>query len=257
MRRLAIAAIAVSCLPIAAAVAQRQVVQKDNVRVSFGGRLLPHALPRERPAPVTVHLDGAVEAVDGGSPPRLREISVAVNRAGRLSVAGLPTCTAPELQQTSRERALALCRGALVGRGRWAAGVDSADAPSIPAGGSVLVFNSRRNGQPGMLLHLFGTRPVRAAFVIPFAISRRSRGEFGTVLSAKIPKLASDSGYVTDIELTLGRRYRQGGEPRSFLSASCAAPAGFPGATYQLAKATFTFPELRLTSKLPGDCRVR
>lgn len=258
MRRLAIAAIVASCLPIAVAAAQRQIVQEDNVRVSFGGRLLPRALPRERPAPVTVHLDGSVGTVDGTSPPRLREISVAINRAGRLSAAGLPTCDAAELQQTSSERALDLCRSALVGHGRWAVSVDSADAPSIPAGGRVLVFNSRRDGQPGMLLHLYGTNPVRAAFVLPFEISRRSRGEFGTVFSARIPRLASDLGYITDIELTIGRKYRYANKPRSFLSASCAAPAGFPGAVYQLAKATFTFPEgVRLTSKLPGDCRVR
>ena len=257
MRRLAIAAIVASCLPIAAAAAQRQIVQEGNVRVSFEGRLLPRALPRERLAPVTVHLDGSVETVDGSSPPRLREISVAVNRAGQLSVTGLPTCTAPELQQTSTERALELCRDALVGHGRWAASVDSADSPSIPAGGRVLAFNSKRNGHPGMLLHLYGTTPVRAAFILPFEISRKSRGEFGTVFSAKIPTLASGLGYVTDIELTLGRRYRYAGQPRSFLSASCAAPEGFPGAVYQLARATFTFPDVQMTSKLPGDCKVR
>jgi hypothetical protein len=259
MRRLLIAAsIAALCLPIAGAAAQRQIVQSGNVRVSFGGRLAPHALPRERPAPVTVHLDGSVATVDGTRPPQLREIAVAVNRAGRLSTVGLPSCSPSRLQQTSTEAALDLCRSALVGHGRFAAGVDFPGSPLIPAKGAVLVFNSSTRKDPGMVLHLYGSTPVKAAFVLPFEISRRSRGEFGTVFSAKIPTLASDLGYVTDIELTIGRRYRYAGESRSFLSASCAAPAGFPGAVYDLARATFTFPEgKRLTSKLPGDCRVR
>jgi hypothetical protein len=259
MRRLLIAAaLAALCLPIAGAAAQRQIVQSGNVRVSFDGRLAPRALPRERLAPVTVHLDGSVATVDGTRPPPLRELVVAVNRAGRLSVAGLPSCPASFLQQTSTETALDLCRGALVGRGRFAVNVDFPGTPLIPARGRVLVFNSSDRRGPGMVLHLYGTAPVRAAFVLPFEISRRARGEFGTVFTAKVPTLATGLGYVTDIELAIGRTYRYAGRKRSFLSASCAAPAGFPGAVYDLAKATFTFPEERvMTSTLPGNCRVR
>jgi len=259
MRRLLIAiAVAVCCLPIAGAVAQRQIVQEGNVRVSFDGRLAPRALPRERPAPVTVHLDGSVATVDGIRPPQWREISVAVNRAGRLSVVGLPACPATVLQQTSTETALDLCRSALVGHGRFAASVDFPGSPLIPAKGKVLVFNSSDREGPGMVLHLYGTTPARAAFVLPFEIARQPKGQFGTVFSAKIPTLASDLGYVTEIELTIGRKYRYAGKQRSFLSASCPAPAGFSGAPYQLAKATFTFPEgEQLTSRLPSDCKVR
>src|SRR4249919_1037743 len=125
MRRLLLAAAIALCLPVALAAAQRQTVQKNNVRVSFEGELLPHALPREQPAPVTVHLAGSIDPVDGGRAPQLRELSVAVNRAGRLSTVGLPSCAAAELQQTSSEAALAKCRGALVGHGHYAASVDS------------------------------------------------------------------------------------------------------------------------------------
>jgi len=257
MRRLLLAAAIALCLPVAVAVAQRQTVQKDNVRVSFEGELLPRALPRERPAPVTVHLAGSIDPVDGGRAPQLRELSVAVNRAGRLSTVGLPSCTAAELQQTSSEAALAKCRGALVGHGQYAASVDSVNAPLIPAEGKVLAFNSTRGGRPSMVLHLYGSRPVRAAFVLPFTISRQAKGAFGTVFSAKIPRLAADLGYVNEIELTLGRRYRYAGRERSFLSASCAAPAGFSAGVYKLARATFSFPEETLTSNLSGSCQVR
>ncbi len=258
MRRLATAAVLVVALLGAAVVARGEVYQRGNLRVSFDGRLRPHDLPRERLAPVTVSLDGTVGTVDGSRPPQLREISVAMNRAGKISTVGLPTCAASQIQRTSTQAALSQCRTALVGHGSFAAKVDSSNAPLIPAEGKVLVFNTRTGGRPGMLLHLYGSNPVRAAFVLPFEIERRGRGEFGTVFSTKIPTLASDLGYVTEINLTIGRRYPYAGKSRSFLSASCAAPAGFPGTLYKLAKTTFAFSDgTTLTSRLTRDCTVR
>ena len=257
MRRLAIAAVLLACLPAGVAVA-RQFVQQGTLRVAFEAKLFPHALPRERNAPVTVHLAGAIRTTDGSTPPQLREISIAMNRAGVVSAKGLPSCQAPELQQTNTEAALAACPGALVGRGHFAANVDFVGTPVFPARGTVLVFNSSTKNRPGLLLHLYGASPVRAAFVLPFRITRRSEGRFGTVFTTHIPRLASDKGYITDIDLSIGRTYRYQGNERSFISASCAAPAGFPGAFYELAKATFTFAGgQKLTSRLPGDCSVR
>lgn len=257
MRRLAIAALLLACLPAGVAAA-RQFVQQGTLRVAFEAKLLPDALPRERNAPVTVHLAGAIRTTDGSTPPQLREISIAMNRAGVVSAKGLPSCRAPELQQTSTEAALAICRNALVGRGHFAANVDFTGAPVFPARGTVLVFNNSTRNRPGLLLHLYGSSPVRAAFVLPFKISRRGAGKFGTVFTTHIPRLASDKGYVTDIELTIGRTYHYRGSKRGFISASCAAPAGFTSVPYELAKATFTFAgDQKLTTRLPGDCKVR
>lgn len=258
MRRLAIAAaLLVAWLPAGAAVA-RQFVQDGTLRVAFDARLLPHALPRERPAPVTVHLAGAVRTTDGSTPPQLREISIAMNRAAIVSVAGLPSCSAPRIQQTSTEAALKSCPGALIGRGHFAANVNFPGSPAFPARGTVLIFNDTSKGRMGLLLHLYGSSPVRAAFVLPFKITRQSEGRFGTVFATRLPRLASDQGYVTDISLEIGRKYGYRGERRSFISASCAAPAGFPGAFFELAKATFSFAGgQRLVSRLPGDCKVR
>jgi hypothetical protein len=257
LRRLWLAFALALLLVALAAAAQAELIQQGNLRVFFDGRLAPQALPRERPAPVTVSLDGSVATVDGTRPPQLREMTIAVNRAGKVSVAGLPRCPAGTLQQTSTQAALERCHQALVGRGHFAANVNFPDAPLIPAHGDILAFNSRIHGRPGLLLHLYGTTPVRAAFVLPFTISYR-RGEFGTVFSTRIPELASDLGYVTDIQMMMGRKYSYGGERRSFLSASCAAPAGFPGAIFTLARATFVFANgQRLATSLARDCKVR
>jgi hypothetical protein len=258
MRRIATSAALLLALLAVASVAQGELTQKGNLRVTFDGKILPRVLPRDHAAPISVRIEGAVGTVDGTRPPALREISVAVNRAGLVYVAGLPTCSAPELQQTSTEAALNLCRSALVGRGGFSANVDFPGAPQIPAHGKVLAFNSTYRGHPQMLLHLYGSSPVRATFILPFRIRHQSQGKFGAVFSTRIPNIASDLGYVTDLDLTLGRKYGYAGKRRSFLSASCAAPAGFPGAIFQLARATFTFADGRsLATGITRDCRVR
>jgi hypothetical protein len=258
MRRLAAICVVVLTALLAVAVARGQLIQQGNLRVSFSGTLLPHALPRTEAAPVRVHLDGSVATTDGTRPPSLRKLTIEVNRAGRVSTAGLPVCDAGELQQTTSQAALRNCRRALVGHGSFVANVNFASTPLIPAQGSVLAFNTRIHGKPGMLLHIYGSVPVRLTFVLPLEISRRSHGEFGTVFSARIPRIASGLGYVTGIKLVLGRRYPYQGRRRSFISASCAAPAGFPGAIYQLAHATFSFANgQRLESDLEGNCQVR
>ena len=258
MRRLVISAV-LAIIVLASAVAARgELIQQGNLRVHFDGRLSPRALPREHPAPVSVSLDGAVSTADGTRPPQLREMTIAVNRAGVVSSTGLPTCSAPQLQQTSNEAALRVCRSALVGRGHFAANVDFPGAPLIPAQGEILAFNSRLHGRPGMLLHLYGSSPVRAAFVLPFEISHHRQGRYGAVFSTKIPELASDLGYVTEISMKIGRNYSYKGKSRSFLSASCAAPAGFTQVAFPLAKATFSFANgQRLTTGLLRDCKVR
>lgn len=256
MRRLTVSAILV-LLTLAGAVAGANVVQQDDLRVSFEGSVLPHALPRSHPAPVTVHLGSSIATVDGSRPPALSRISVAVNRTGHVVLAGLPTCSSGELQQTSTAAALALCRGALVGHGIFDAAVQFGSATPIPVRGKVLVFNG--GGQsPTLLLHIYNARPVRLAFVVPFTIAHPREGEFGSVFSARIPHIASDRGYLTDLRLTLRRRYTADGRRRSVFSASCAAAPGFPGAVFTLARATFSFDNgKRLTSVLTRDCAVR
>jgi hypothetical protein len=257
MRRIASIVFAAATL-IGAGAAQGEQVQEGNLRVAFDGRLAPRALPRDRPAPVTAYLNSSIRTVDGSSPPPLRRISIAVNRQGRVSFSGLPTCNAADLQQTTSEIALDRCRQALIGRGRFAANVTFPGAAPYPAQGRALIFNGRSRGGPAAFLHIFSSNPIRITFVLPFEISRRPRGRFGTVFTARIPPIAADTGYITDIELTVGREYRHRGSPRSFLSASCAAPPGFRTAFFTLARTTFSFADGRmLTTTVARDCRVR
>jgi hypothetical protein len=256
-RPLILASVAIFTL-LGAGVAQGELSQEGNLRISFGGGFTPRALPRDRLAPVTVDVEGAITTTDGTHPPALRRFEIGLNRSGKIATEGLPTCTSPRLQSTSTETALALCRPALVGRGHFGANVAFPTLTPFPAEGTMLAFNGKQGGKPALLLHLYGTAPTRATFVLPMIISHRPKGKFGTVLSARIPTLAGGVGSISEIDLRIGRNYTYRGQRRSFVSASCAAPAGFPGAIFSFARGNFYFSDgRRLETTLERDCRVR
>jgi hypothetical protein len=57
--------------------------------------------------------------------------------------------------------------------------------------------------------------------------------------------------------MTLDRQYRYRGEGRSYVSAACSAPAGFPGAVFPLAKASYGFANGQtLRTTVVRSCRV-
>jgi hypothetical protein len=240
------------------ALAHGELTQRGGLRVAFDARFAPHALPRARSAPVRISVTGSVATADGGPPPQLRRVSIAVNRYGRFFTRGLPVCAASQLEQTPTRVALSRCRGALVGRGRFGANIDFPTTATLPVEGKMLAFNSRVGRHQAILLHIHGSTPVQATVVLTFKITHPRRGAFGTVLTTQIPKLASDLGYVTDVSMSFGRRYSYRGKRHSFLSARCAAPEGLPGAIFTFMKGNFSFAgNKQLGTTLTRDCLVR
>lgn len=258
MRRLlAIAALVASVAAIAAASAPAERGQVGKVRVLLDGSFSPRALPRDRRVPITVRFDGSISTTDGSHPPPLRRLEIALNREGKFSPAGLPTCTPRALQSTTRVEALRRCRKALVGGGTFRAALDS-EIEAIPVRGRILIFNARRNGRPAMLLHLYGTIPVQATFVQTLTIRRQKGGPYGIVLAARLPVLAGGLGSITDVHLRIGRSFRHKGEQRSLIAAACSAPEGFSIGFFPFARASFRFATgQRLRISLSRVCRVR
>jgi hypothetical protein len=221
------------------AIASAETVQKDGLRVTFDADFAPHTLPRDKPAPVSVKIEGKVATADGSHPPALRWLEIKLHRNGRLDAKGLQTCSAPSLQSTSTATALARCRPSLVGKGSFQAVVSL--GREIPTSGRILAFNSRRHGKQALVLHLFASTPVRFTLVVPLTIGHLNEKQFGTILRAKIPKLAGGLGSVTEIDLTIGRRYSFRGQRRSYVSAACSAPKSLPGGVFNFARANFRF----------------
>jgi hypothetical protein len=258
MRRLAIpTALAIVAL-LGASLANGELTQRGNVRLAFSGKIAPKKLPRNGTAPVSVRVSGAIGTADGGRPPQLRKIAIAFNRYGHVSTRGLPVCESSQLEQTTPQEARRLCSSSQVGYGKFKADVAIPGRTPVPVIGHMLAFNSSKEGRPAMLLHIYVPIPVKVAFILTFRIVRLKQGTFGTVFVARIPKIAAQLGYVTNVALTFERRYTYRGQPRSFLSASCAAPAGFPGAVFTLARGSFTFTNgQRISSSLARNCWVR
>jgi hypothetical protein len=220
--------------------ARAEIAQQDNVRLGFNVEFTPHALPRDEPAPVSASFSGKVSAVNGAVPPRVKRLSIGLDRRGTLSTRGLPVCPAGELQSVTSATALARCRGALLGRGSFGAFVDFS-TNGFAVRGPALAFNGRHGGRQAILLHVYVTQPIQAALVLVMDVTHPAQGRFGTVLSTTVPKLAGGGGYLTEIDLTIDRRYRFEGRSRSVLSASCPAAAGFSVDVFTLARGSFEF----------------
>ena len=76
--------------------------------------------------------------------------------------------------------------------------------------------------------------------MLPFLLSE-GHGTYGTTLEASLPQATGSWGYVTGLQMNLRRRFSYRGKARSFLSAGCPAPAGFPSAVFPLARTSFVF----------------
>ena len=256
-RQTLITALLLALILTVATLAQAEVTQKGGLRVTFNGMLTPHTLPRAGAAPVRVSVGAKIAATNGKAPPQLRRISIAINRNGRFEPKGLPICPLRAIQPTTTSDALAACRSSLVGEGSFSANVLFSQQAPFPSAGKVLAFNSTLNGRPAILAHVYGTQPVPTSFTLPFEL-RPSMGTFGTVLEASLPQVTGNSGYITGLSMTLGRSFSFHGHKRSYLSASCPAAKGFPGAVFPFAKAGFVFAGgVSLSSTLTRNCGAR
>lgn len=257
-KRLSIALLAIAICLLGGAIAQGELRQAGNVRISFSGDFAPKSLPRDTPAPITVHVRGAISTTDGTHPPPVSRIEIGLNRNGKLTTVGLPACTAQLLQSTSTDVALRRCRPSLVGRGRFTATVEFPAVAPFPASGRMLAFYGRQRGGPTLFLHLYITAPVQTTFILPLRIKQGGTGTFGTTMAARIPTFAGGLGSVTEIDLKIGRTYTYRGERRSFISAACAAPSGFTVGVFPLARGSFFFADGRkIQTTLSRNCRVR
>jgi hypothetical protein len=236
-RRLLISTVlATLALPCAATA---EHVEPGNLNVGFSGNFAPKALPRHEDAPITIKVEGRIGTTDGSHPPPLKRLEIALNRHGSISTRGLKTCRGSNIQSTSTAVALARCRPALVGRGSFHTTYELGG--NVPSNGKILAFNSRQSGKPALLLHLAIAVPVQATLVLPLSLRPTDEGEFGTVLEGDIPKLAGGLGSITRIALHIGRVYYLHGKRRSYVSASCSAPAGLNAALFQFLRGRFTF----------------
>lgn len=256
-RRLLLAVVVALSAGILAATASAELTQRGNLFIRFDGGILPRKLPRHEPAPISVRIEGAIKVLPGESPPALRGIKIALNRAGQLNTQGLPVCHRQEIAVGNSAEAVAACGPALVGSGGIVARTTLPDQSATTVRGDLLLFNSIVDGQAAILAHIYQTRPVPITRIVVFEIQRKP-GTFGTVITAEITPAIERNGYLKSIFLQLERRYTYRGRQRAYLSAACSAPAGFTVATFPFARASMSFDNGRtLSSTLVRSCGVK
>ena len=254
-RRAALLDTAVGLLTCAS-MAEAAVIQEGNLRITITSQIQPYKLPRDKPAPIAVFVAGHLSAPHGGIPAQLQRMSVRVNRHGLLQSKGLPTCPIAKLQPASTERALANCGDALIGSGQFWAHIVLPDQGAYPSRGRLLIFNGKRKGKPVLLTHIFTSNPFFSSFVLVFAI-RKTKGTYGTELTASLPEALGSWGYVDRIKLTLKRKYTYKNQQLSYFNSACPAPRGVKRVVFPLAKASFEFAEdVSLSAKVEKSCAV-
>jgi hypothetical protein len=236
--------------------AHAELSERGDLFVRFKGGIDPNALPRTKLAPIAVSVAGTVKTLSGQRPPALRQIRIELNRGGVLDSRGLPACHYRDLVASSPDQVMDVCGGALVGDGAYRARTAFPEQETFPSEGKILAFNGIYEGHEAILAHIYGGNPVPITRIIVFHI-RRTAGTFGTILTGRLPDSLNHYGYVVGIYLKLFRRYAFHGEQRSYISAACDAPAGFPGATFPFARASMKFADgRRLSSTLTRSCKV-
>ncbi|HEY4778446.1 MAG TPA: hypothetical protein VIH47_02500 [Solirubrobacterales bacterium] len=250
-------ATAAAVLALTASLAQAELTARGDLFVEFSGGIAPSALPRDARAPISVEVTGTIRTLSGERPPALRRISIAINRGGRLDANGLPVCERRQIDPSSSAEALAHCGPALVGGGSYDADVAFPEQSALPSHGRILAFNAVVGGKRAILAHVYGTDPIPITRIIVFHI-RETSGTYGTILTGALPASLNRYGYLQRISLSLHRNFTYKGRRRSYLSAACEAPAGFPGASFPFAHASMGFADGRtLSSTLTRSCRVR
>jgi hypothetical protein len=247
----------VAIFALCASLAHAELTARGDLFVKFSGGIAPDALPRKARASITVSVAGTVRTLSGERPPALRKISIAINRGGHLDAHGLAVCRQSQIEPSSTKEALEACGPALVGGGSYAADVAFPEQSAFPSHGRILAFNAVVNGKRAILAHIYGKEPVPITRIIVFHI-QESTGTYGTILTGNLPATLNRWGYLKRISLSLHRNFTVRGQSRSYLSAACDAPAGFPGATFPFAHASMSFADGRtLSSTLTRSCRVR
>jgi hypothetical protein len=196
------------------------LVEVDNLVLRADGGFRPQALPRHQFAPIDFQGHVDLSAKGGGKPSPLRQAVIDFDRDGRLSVAGLPTCSPDAIDEATTEEARRICKSAIVGTGHIEA-VISLSSGEVKARSDLTIFNGPPlNGMPTAVLHARTTVPATQTYAIVVPIEQR-RGGFRYRVRLDVPPIAGGLGALTHVDVKVGRRYRAGGKQRSYASARC------------------------------------
>jgi hypothetical protein len=214
----------VGLVGVGSATADKPVtVEAGNLVFTFNGGFSPKALPKSKPAPITLTASGKIATKDGEHPPALKEAIVETDKNGAVNVKGLPACRSGQLQSRDTSAARKACPKAIIGKGKTTVEVKFPEQKPILVNSALTVFNGgKKGGTTTFYIHAFFTAPITGAIVTTVKIKKINRGRYGLKSVATIPKIANGSGSVKSFDLKIGKTYTYKGKKVSVLSARCA-----------------------------------
>jgi hypothetical protein len=201
---------------VAATAEAPSVVEVGGGPPVVNGGFSPKALPRGKPAHIA--MDISLHPPETPSP-ALHEVALELDRNITVDAKGMVICPpgtveGPPLAQR--------CRSAAIGGGELEVEVAFPEqAPSV-AKGKLLAFNGGvSGGKTTIRTTAYLGSPLSEWIVINVEISKVHNGRYGTKWDETIPKIAGGYGSIKSLDLLIDRRYRDGGEIKSYLLGRC------------------------------------
>jgi hypothetical protein len=220
LSRAALLVVAALLLAAGSASGDGALVEVNDIVLRADGGFQPQTLPRHSYAPIDFDTHVDIRARRGGVPSPLEQALVEFDRDGRLSVAGLPSCAPESVAAANTDEARRICGGSMVGSGHIGAAVALPSGP-VSTSAPLTIFNGPRlEGNPTVILHAQLAFPATQTYAIVVPIERIA-GRFRYRARLDLPPLAGGLGSLTHIDVKIGRRYRAGGQSRSYVAARC------------------------------------
>lgn len=248
---------ALIAIATSASLAHGERRQSGNLIVALNGGIAPLALPRQRPAPVSIHLSGRILTEDGSPLPQVKRVTIELAGPGQLYTRGLPLCPRARLRHANNRQAMDRCGPALVGRGSLGAEVVIPNQAPFSIQTHLLAFNGRTAvGRRAIWVHAFTKNPP-LSLVLPFVV-HRGRGGYPNVLVAAVPDSVGPLPRLAQFHLNLFRRFSFRGRRHSYISATCPVPPTFTAGFLSFARITYSFAGDRsIPIESVRSCRAR
>ena len=181
----------------------------------------PSALPKNKPAPISLHGRASVATANGSHVPPAQTVDFQVDKHFRIESTGLPSCTVGKIEASSPSQAMKACGSALIAKGSAGAQVEFPESAPFSAKGPILGFNGPRvGGYPEMLYYVYINVPAPTAIVVVAKLSKDT-GRYAYRISVAVPVIAGGSGSLTNVEFTIDRKWTYKGQQHSYLNADC------------------------------------
>ena len=140
--------------------------------VYFEGGIRPSTLPRSKPAPVTVEMNGSIKTTDKSVPPRLARISLQINSHGSLNPKGLPTCNLASISPGTGAAAKRVCGSSLIGHGNVTSRIAFPSQEPFLSIGGMEAFNGTYKHRPAIFAQVSSQTPLSLTYVIVFEVKK-------------------------------------------------------------------------------------